>query len=151
MKFAVCALVFSLYASASLAGAIELTGFEIVKKSSQSMEINFQDEEKFVISKARFATESEATHFCQMNGAKLDTEFNALLFAMSGAANLNKFIKSAIVFKIDGGSGIISWGGRGDDSVVLMVDGHGTETQVAPMSELRKHTAIKNLHAICVR
>lgn len=130
---------------------IAITGFTITKNNPVAMELKFRDQLKLTISKKRFNNQKSAEAFCLSQKSKLDQDFSVLLIAMSGAANFNSFLNSAITFKVTKGSetrsGIWSWTGK-DNKIKVMLDGGGTQTDDLSPEELATILKVE-LPAIC--
>jgi hypothetical protein len=134
----------------SFAGTeLEMTGFRLIKNTSSAKTFHFHDKEEFIISKSRFKSTGEARQFCTDRKSKLDTEFNSLLIAMSGAATVDKFMNGAITFNFNKRSGIWQWIGN-SENIYLMIDGEGTRAHEVEVEELSRLTKV-TLSAICVR
>ena len=133
-----------------------LSGFVTVKNNSKAMTLNFQDEMQFVISKAKFKSQNQAEKFCKDQKSALDTEFNSMLIAMSGATEENKFLDKSISIKItnpkdksDFVTGIAQWSGK-DNTIAMAKDGGGSEVGEVSIAEMSKYTKAE-LPAICVK
>jgi hypothetical protein len=135
--------------SAFAGNALEMTGFRVIKNTSSAKILTFQDKEEFIISKARFSSAGEARKFCKREKSKLDSELNSLLIAMSGAAEVDKFMNDSISFSFNKRTGIWQWTGV-NDNIVIMIDGQGTRTHEVEVEELNRLTKVA-LPAICVR
>ena len=128
---------------------LEMTGFKVMENTSKVQVLNFQNSTEFRISKERFLNQQSAIQFCIGQKSKLDTKFNALLIAMSGAANVSSFLNESISFKIRETSGIWQWS-RLNDKVTVMLNGNGTVTEEIAIEDLNKVVQI-SLPAICVK
>lgn len=126
---------------------LEMSGFRAIKSNSSMMNLQYDDEKPFVISKAKFSSEEQAKSFCKKNNLKLDANGfdKVLLLAMSGAANLNDDIMEAITFKFnEENSGIATWTGS-NSQVMIMWDGRGSDSETAKIEDIAK--AAKKLGA----
>ncbi len=125
--------------------AFEMTGFEITSENEVQLGLSFRGSLNMILSKEGFESEEEAAKFCLSNDAQLDTEFNVMLIATSGAAALNKVLEELISFDLPEASisGIISWTGKGENTVTMMYNGGGSQTEVAPLEEM--NMALQNM------
>lgn len=105
--------------------AFEMTGFKITLENNTELKLEHVSGLKLVMSKKSFSSEEAASRFCKIHGSKLDTDFNVLVLAMSGAALQNEIILDLITFDIKVETGIMSWSGKGNNKVQMMYDGKG--------------------------
>lgn len=158
MRVFLASLAFSLVTTASFAQtAMEMAGFKQLESKSDYKKFKFQDEDVFVISSKKFSSQSDAEKFCKLHKMTLDTDGSALLFAMSGAAEANKFIKEAVTYKVSvkvedetsSESGIWFWAGT-EDKIVLVRDGGGMSSETITPKEYEQVMKKKPaLSAIC--
>ena len=139
----VLALVLSFVtASAAMAeeSDLEITGVQVLELNDSLMKLQFRDEDSFIISIEKFKSQADAESFCIKNGTKLDKDGidKVLLLAMSGAANVNPKIESAITFKLnEDTSGAWAWTGSNNEVAVIQ-DGHGMEAESVPFAQILK-------------
>lgn len=147
-------------ASLSSMASSSSSGFKITRNDSIEIRLKHHSGLKLILSKTSFENEKKAIAFCKARNASIDTEFNALLLAMSGLASENKAIEKLISFTIPDSptSGIVSWTGEGKDVVRMMYNGRGTATDEIPVDQINlqvsKHTKNSNFKfkvpALCV-
>ncbi len=149
--FAVILLNFSIVTLVSADDDISISGFSILKNTDKAMTLRFRGEKEFIISKARFKSESDARSFCRMHKSALDTDFSVLMMAMSGAADLDRFIEKSITFKFNSNSsGIWSWSGKSNNGITMMFDGRGTSTHEVAVLKLNATVGFEvELPAVC--
>jgi len=141
--------------------ALQMTGFSVIKRAADALTLKHHSGTVFTISKARFKNQNSARKFCAYHNSRLDNDFGALLFAMSGAATVNKFIDNSISFKFNTRngktSGIWFWSGKGNNMVTLMYDGRGTASEEVDATQMSQALRVAtrnphfeiNLPAIC--
>ncbi len=128
--------------------ALEMTGFRMEQDGLHATTWSFRDQLKLIISKKRFMTEKAAQEFCKSYRSTLDTEFSALLIAMSGASSQSKVLHESISWKIQDRSGIWQWVGK-DRQILVLTDGEGMREEVISEKQLTK-LAPEGVPAICV-
>lgn len=143
MKFLIAALIACPVFALSMASAetsenqnLESTGFKILERNDSFSKIQFRSEKPIVISKTKFSSIEEAKSFCRDHKLQLQKDGidTALLIAMSGAANLDSELKSAISI---GDIGIWAWQGS-EDALLLIENGRGTSTELVAAAPIRE-------------
>lgn len=123
--------------------AFQMTGFEILSENNLELNLKHYSGLNLILSKASFESEKDASSFCEDRHTKLDSDFNVLLLAMSGAATQNKIIHDLITFDVEVEAGIVSWSGQGNNKVQMMYNGRGTYVDEVSINEL--NAAIKHI------
>lgn len=137
------------------------SGFEVVSDTDEKISLSHVSGLNLILSKERFASEAEAQKFCSFHGAELDTSFNTLLLAVSGVASFESEMGELISFEIPQASvsGIISWAGKGLNTVQMMYDGKAQGMQEVSIEQINialKHytnsrDAIMLIPALCIK
>lgn len=132
---------------------LEMSGFKLVKSTAEFKQFKFHDDEVYTISTKKFSSQKDAENFCISQKMTLDKEGSAILFAMSGAANSNKFIKEAISYKIVvkdfKESGVWFWAGA-ENKIVLVKDGGEMSSEAITPEQYEKVLNKKpGIPAIC--
>lgn len=136
--------------------ALTRSGFKVMEDTKILQRLHFQDSLEFKISKERFSKSKSAQNFCDLQKSNIDTEFNALLIAMSGAANASKFLRDSITFEVKDPSGsekkvtgIWQWS-PASGKILFMYDGRGTDTEEVSVEDVSRAIKVQ-IPAICVK
>jgi hypothetical protein len=113
------------------------SGFQMLRDGLHATTWSFRDELTLIISKGRFKTEKKAKEFCKSYRSVLDTDFNSLLIAMSGASNESKFLSDTISFRVNGRTGIWQWLGK-DRQILILLDGEGMREKTIGEDEIEQ-------------
>lgn len=131
----------------------EMSGFKMIEGKADFKKFKFQDKDIYTISTKKFSSQKDAENFCISQKMTLDKEGSAILFAMSGAANSNIFIREAISYKVVGKdykeSGVWYWAGA-ENKIVLVKDGGGMSSEAITPEQYEKVLKKKpGIPAIC--
>jgi hypothetical protein len=126
-----------------------------VKESPAAMTLLHGEEFELTISRDRFYKMDAAQAFCASQGSTLDTDFNALLVSMSGAADANRFLRNAVTFSYSNGkrdvTGVWAWAGQGDKIKLMYDKGLDAEEVTSKEMTKRAQTVLVELPAICIK
>ena len=151
------ALAFLLLSTVSFAKS----DVRLIKTDAQKSVIVVANAEQIIISKKEFKSAAEAKNFCAQMKSSLDTDFTVFGLVMVAGKELESIISNAGGFQFgsqeDGFGGLWQWSGNGN-KVIMIQNGHGTDTEVVDASELNKSisTYLKTsfsltLPAVCIK
>lgn len=136
-------------------------GFNVIKNDEQKLHLVFQKgqdaEIHVIISKERFKHKKEAIKFAESQNLPLGEAVIPLFLAMSGVCSeKNSFLHDALAFEFSKTpdpsykSGIWAWSESNEDAAVLQWDGHGTDSDVFSVEQIKELFKIEpTLPAIC--